>query len=242
MISALGCRAAVVLYDGAPILKMELGLDLSPLWKLAEDLRVTHLGVSPKYLATLAAENYRPGDQHDLSALRALQACGVPTLPHQFDWAYDAVKQDMMFALISGGTEILGCFLIGSPIHAVRRGQAYRTRARPCRGCARRPRKPDYRKARRPRLYRTVSFHAVDVLGHRRGNALPRDLFRRAAGNMDPWRYRRTGSHRRRLCAWPLRQHPETGRCEDRHLRNLCSLRDLPGDQRFPCFRSGLRR
>ncbi len=123
MISALGCGAAVVLYDGAPVLKTEHGLDPSPLWKLAEDFEVTHLGVSPKYLATLAAENYRPGKRHDLTALRALLACGAPTLPHQFDWIYDAIKPDMMFASISGGTEILGSFLIGSPTHAVRRGQ-----------------------------------------------------------------------------------------------------------------------
>ncbi|MEM9755045.1 MAG: acetoacetate--CoA ligase [Pseudomonadota bacterium] len=123
MVSALACGAAIVLYDGAPILKTADGLDPAPLWALAQRAGVTHLGVSPKYLATLQAEDYRPGARHDLRALRALMVCGAPCLPHQFDWVYQAVKSDLMFASISGGTEILGCFLIGSPLHPVRRGQ-----------------------------------------------------------------------------------------------------------------------
>ena len=122
-ISALAAGAAVVLFDGAPILKTETGLDCSPLWALVDRARVTHLGVSPKYLATLSSEEYAPGSHHDLGSLRGLFVCGAPCLPHQFDWAYRAVKRDMMFASISGGTEILGSFLIGSPIHPVRRGQ-----------------------------------------------------------------------------------------------------------------------
>ena len=122
-VSALATGASIVLYDGAPILKAEGGLDCSPLWALAETAKVTHLGVSPKYLATLAAEGYFPGERHRLEALRALLVCGAPCLPHQFDWVYARVKADMMFASISGGTEILGSFLIGSPIHPVRRGQ-----------------------------------------------------------------------------------------------------------------------
>jgi acetoacetyl-CoA synthetase len=123
MVSALGAGAAIVLYDGAPILKTAGGLDPAPLWKLAEQVKVTHFGTSPKYLATLEAEDYLPGQRHDLSSLRSLMVCGAPCLPHQFDWAYGAVKRDMMFASISGGTEILGCFLIGSPLHPVRRGK-----------------------------------------------------------------------------------------------------------------------
>ena len=123
MVSALGAGAAIVLYDGAPILKSPEGLDPSPLWRLTERIGVTHLGISPKYLATLAAEDYRPGERHDLASLRGLLICGAPTLPHQFDWVYASVKSEMSFASISGGTEILGCFLIGSPLHPVRRGQ-----------------------------------------------------------------------------------------------------------------------
>ena len=123
LISGLACGATVVLYDGAPILKTADGLDPSPLWTMAERARVTHFGTSPKYLATLAAEGYAPGRLHDLSSLRSLLSAGAPVSPSQFDWVYAQVKPDMIFASISGGTEIIGCFLLGSPIHTVRRGE-----------------------------------------------------------------------------------------------------------------------
>lgn len=123
LVSALATDAAIVLYDGAPILKENDGLDCSPIWKLVDAAKITHLGISPKYLATLASEEYHPKDQVDLSSFRSLLVCGAPTLPHQFDWVYAAIKEDMCFSSISGGTEILGSFLIGSPLHPVRRGQ-----------------------------------------------------------------------------------------------------------------------
>lgn len=123
MVGALACGASIVLYDGAPVRKTEDGLDCSPLWRLAETAGVTHLGVSPKHLATLQSENFVPRRRHNLCALRYLMVCGAPCLPHQFDWVYENVITDAPFASISGGTEILGCFLIGSPLHPVRRGQ-----------------------------------------------------------------------------------------------------------------------
>lgn len=122
LISARACDAAILLYDGAPILKTTDGRDVTPLWKAAEKAGVTHFGTSPKYLSTLADEGYHPGEHHDLSALRSVLSAGAPVSPHQFDWVYDHIKRDMIFASISGGTEIIGCFMLGSPIHPVRRG------------------------------------------------------------------------------------------------------------------------
>ncbi|MGE4251497.1 MAG: acetoacetate--CoA ligase [Parvibaculaceae bacterium] len=123
LVSALGCNAAIVLYDGAPILKGAAGLDPSPLWALAERAGITHFGISPKYLATLADATYAPGRRHDLSRLRSVLSAGAPVSPQQFDWVYDNIKRDMVFASISGGTEIIGCFMLGSPYHPVRRGE-----------------------------------------------------------------------------------------------------------------------
>lgn len=122
MVSALACDAAIGLYDGAPILKMEDGFDCGPLWRMVEAEKLTHLGISPKYLATLAEKGFAPGRETDVSSLRWLMSAGSPVAPHQYDWMYEAIKADLGFASISGGTEILGCFLIGSPLHPVRRG------------------------------------------------------------------------------------------------------------------------
>ncbi|MBL8582736.1 MAG: acetoacetate--CoA ligase [Rhizobiaceae bacterium] len=122
LISALACEAAIVLYDGAPILKKPAGLDVTPLWSACEKAGITHFGTSPRYLATLAEQGYHPAEHHDLSALKSVLSAGAPVSPQQFDWVYEHIKQDMIFASISGGTEIIGCFLLGSPLHPVRRG------------------------------------------------------------------------------------------------------------------------
>jgi len=122
-ISGLASHAAVVLYDGAAIVKRKDNDDVGILWRMAEDARVTHFGTSPRYLAALMEAGYEPGHLHDLSALRSVLSAGSPVSAEQYDWLYRAVKRDMLFASISGGTEIMGCFVLGSPLHPVRRGE-----------------------------------------------------------------------------------------------------------------------
>lgn len=123
LISGLASHAAIVLYDGAPIVKRADGLDYGVLWRIAEEAGIAHFGTSPRYLGSLAEAGYAPGERHDLRALRAVLSAGAPVTPEQFDWLYAAVKREMMFASISGGTEIIGCFVLGSPLHAVYRGE-----------------------------------------------------------------------------------------------------------------------
>ncbi|ODT12756.1 MAG: acetoacetate--CoA ligase [Kaistia sp. SCN 65-12] len=123
VISALACNASVVLTDGAAIPRTGEGLDVGLLWRVAAEAGVTHFGISPKYLLTVAEAGYRPAERVDLTRLRSVLSAGAPVAPDQFDWLYDAVKADMMFASISGGTEIIGCFMIGNPTLPVRRGQ-----------------------------------------------------------------------------------------------------------------------
>lgn len=108
VISGLASNATVVLTDGAAIPRKSDGLDVGLLWRIAAEAGVTHFGISPKYLLTVAESGYRPADQVDLWALRSVLSAGAPVAPDQFDWLYTAVKRDMMFASISGGTEIIG--------------------------------------------------------------------------------------------------------------------------------------
>lgn len=123
VISGLASHAAVVLYEGAAIVKRDGVDDTGLLWRMAEEAGVTHFGTSPRYLAALQEAGYEPGRQNNLSKLRSVLSAGAPVQPEQFDWLYQAVKKDMLFASISGGTEIIGCFVLGSPLHPVWRGE-----------------------------------------------------------------------------------------------------------------------
>ncbi|QPS08408.1 AMP-binding protein [Delftia acidovorans] len=121
LVSGLASKAAVVLYEGVAIVKRPQGDDPGNLWRMAQQAGITHFGTSPRYLAALAAADYAPGHRHDLGALRSVLSAGAPVQPGQFDWLYRAVKKEMLFASISGGTEIMGRLVLGSPLHPVRR-------------------------------------------------------------------------------------------------------------------------
>ena len=123
LVSGLASGAAIVLMDGAAIPKRDGTLDVGLLFRVAETAGVTHFGTSPKYLSTLQDAGHAPGGNHDLSRLRWLLSAGAPVSGGQFDWIYRDIKSDLGFASISGGTEIIGCFLLGNPNLPVRRGE-----------------------------------------------------------------------------------------------------------------------
>lgn len=123
LITALASGASLVLYDGAPIPRKDDGQDFSILWRIAEKIGVTHFGTSPKYLSLLEQNAYPVGQRHDLSALRMIMSAGAPLTKEQFHWVYRQVKADLCLASISGGTEILGCFVMGNPLLPVRAGE-----------------------------------------------------------------------------------------------------------------------
>jgi acetoacetyl-CoA synthetase len=123
LLSGLASGAAIVLMEGAAIPKKDGALDLGLLFGVAEQVGVTHFGTSPKYLSTIQEGNYAPGTRHDLSRLRWLLSAGAPVSGEQFDWMYRDIKSDIIFASISGGTEIIGCFLLGNPTLPVWRGE-----------------------------------------------------------------------------------------------------------------------
>ncbi len=118
LVSTLGVGATVVLFDGAP-----LAPRTNMLWDIAEQERLTHFGVSAKYLALSEKEGLAPRRTHNLSALRTLLSTGSPLAPSGFDYVYRDVKADVQLASISGGTDIISCFALGNPTAPVRRGE-----------------------------------------------------------------------------------------------------------------------
>ena len=130
LVTGLAEGAALVLYDGAPAIPapgVEPGARslAAPdiLWALAEEEGVHHLGVSAKYLALMEKEGVRPGAHRSLDALRTILSTGSPLAPGSFDWVYQEVKADVHLASISGGTDIVSCFVLGLPTEPVRRGE-----------------------------------------------------------------------------------------------------------------------
>ena len=118
LLAALGAGATVVLFDGNPAYP-----DLGALWRLIEDLQVTIFGTSASYLNLLKARGMAPKKDQDLSALREICQTGSVLSPEGFDYVYDAIKSDLHFNSLSGGTDINGCFAIGSPTLPVYAGQ-----------------------------------------------------------------------------------------------------------------------
>ena len=118
LVAGLASGATIMLYDGSPFYP-----DGDVLWRYAEDEAITIFGTSAKYLAALEKAGLRPGDSHDLSALRILLSTGSPLASEGFDYVYDAIAADVCLSSISGGTDILGCFALGNPAGPVWRGE-----------------------------------------------------------------------------------------------------------------------
>ncbi|NKB87836.1 MAG: acetoacetate--CoA ligase [Acidobacteria bacterium] len=116
--SALASQATVLLFDGNP---MHPGPDA--LFDYASRESCTFFGTSAKYLDALAKESARPRDAYDLRSLRTVASTGSPLAPASFDYVYDAVHPDVCLSSISGGTDIVGCFVGGNPIGPVWRGE-----------------------------------------------------------------------------------------------------------------------
>lgn len=124
LVGARASGACIVLYDGAPIPKKKDGTLLpGVLWEIAASAGVTHFGTSPKYLTLVEQQGYAPVQMHDLGKLRMIMSAGAPLTVENFDWVYNEVKTDICLASISGGAEILGCFVMGNPTKPVRAGE-----------------------------------------------------------------------------------------------------------------------
>jgi len=117
--TALATEATLVLYDGSPFQPNE-----RVLWDLAERERITVFGTSAKYLDAVRKSGLEPAKTHDLSSVKTILSTGSVLAPESFDFVYDGIKRDVLLSSISGGTDIAGCFVAGSPTLPVYRGEA----------------------------------------------------------------------------------------------------------------------
>ncbi|QOF75077.1 acetoacetate--CoA ligase (plasmid) [Aminobacter sp. SR38] len=116
--SALGSGATLVLFDGSPVYP-----DVGRLAAICAAEKVTHFGTSAKYLEACDKAGIAPGMTNDLGALRVLLSTGSPLSVDGFSYVYTKWKRDLRLSSIAGGTDILGCFVGGSPINFVIAGE-----------------------------------------------------------------------------------------------------------------------
>jgi acetoacetyl-CoA synthetase len=116
--SGLASGAALLLYDGSPGVRGS-----RVLFDLADAEGMTHFGTSAKFIDSLAKARLKPIETHRLDKLRAVLSTGSPLLPEGFDYVYANIKKDVCLSSISGGTDIVSCFVLGNPAGPVWRGE-----------------------------------------------------------------------------------------------------------------------
>ena len=118
LVSSLAVGATVVLYDGSPFYP-----DQNAMWEMIQDLGITVFGTSAKFIAACQEAELIPGTEFNLSKLRAILSTGSPLVEENFDYVYKEIKEDILLASISGGTDIISCFALGNPTLPVYRGE-----------------------------------------------------------------------------------------------------------------------
>ena len=119
LVSGLACEASLVLYDGSP---SHPGPE--HLFDIADGERIDVFGTSAKFIDSIAKAGLAPRETHDLSSVRSVLSTGSPLAPESFDYVYRDVKRDVCLSSVSGGTDLIGCFVAGDPAGPVLRGEA----------------------------------------------------------------------------------------------------------------------
>ena len=117
LISVLSTNASIVLFDGFPMFKKK---DL--LFDIAEKEKITLFGVSAKYIDTLNNFNINVKSKYKLKKLRTICSTGSPLSGNNYDYVYKKIKSNVHLASISGGTDIVSCFVLGNIYQPVIKG------------------------------------------------------------------------------------------------------------------------
>jgi len=118
LISALSSKASIVLFDGFPMFKK---IDL--LIKIAEKEKINLFGVSAKYIDSLRKFNFKAKLKYKLKSLKTICSTGSPLSKDNFNYVYKNIKKHVHLSSISGGTDIVSCFVLGNIYSPVFSGQ-----------------------------------------------------------------------------------------------------------------------
>ncbi|MGJ9422236.1 acetoacetate--CoA ligase [Aeromicrobium sp. CF3.5] len=118
LVSALLVESSIVLIDGNP---MYPDADLQ--WRLAAQTRATMVGLSPAFIMAARRSGAEPAQVHDLSALRQVGAAGSPLPAEGYAWIREQLGEEILLNVGSGGTDVCGGIVQGSPLQPVIAGE-----------------------------------------------------------------------------------------------------------------------
>ena len=118
LVSGLASGATLVLYDGSPFYP-----DGNVLFDYAQAEGIGFFGTSAKFIDAVRKAGLEPARTHDLSSLRTIASTGSTLAPENFDFVYASIKPDVHLASMSGGTDIVSCFVLGVPGLPVYKGE-----------------------------------------------------------------------------------------------------------------------
>ncbi|RUU41408.1 acetoacetate--CoA ligase [Mesorhizobium sp. M6A.T.Ce.TU.002.03.1.1] len=118
LVSGLASGATLLLYDGSPFYP-----DGNVLFDFADAEKMTYFGTSAKFIDSVRKAGLKPIRTHDLSTVRTISSTGSPLSPEDFRFVYEGIKHDVHLASISGGTDIVSCFVLGVPTEPVWTGE-----------------------------------------------------------------------------------------------------------------------
>jgi acetoacetyl-CoA synthetase len=123
LVSGLASGATLMLYDGAPFYT-----NGNALFDYIDQEDIAVFGSSAKFIDGVNKAGLEPISTHSLKTLQTILSTGSPLVPESFDFVYEKIKKDVCLSSISGGTDIISCFALGTPTLPVGRGEL------PCRG------------------------------------------------------------------------------------------------------------
>jgi acetoacetyl-CoA synthetase len=118
LVSVLASKASIVLFDGSPMYKSQVLL-----LKIAKKEKITLLGVSAKYIDALRKFKPKLKYKYSLTKLRTICSTGSPLSNHGFEYVYKNIKKNVHLSSISGGTDIVSCFVLGNLYQPVISGE-----------------------------------------------------------------------------------------------------------------------
>jgi acetoacetyl-CoA synthetase len=118
LICALFFKTKIVLFDGSPILD-----DGKFLFNLIQKEKISIFGTNAKFLSLCEKLEVLSKYEFNFDSLKTILSTGSPLSPESFSFVYSKIKSDVCLSSIAGGTDILGCFALGSPTLPVYQGE-----------------------------------------------------------------------------------------------------------------------